>query len=88
MSLRTRLDRLERQGGGGLPCPGCGWRGPIAYFTEYADAAGRVVRLEDFEGNPLPGFPAIPSCDRCKHEIKYIAVRHSAGGACSWRASP
>jgi len=76
MTLRGRLDRLERRGfPGDALCQGCGWRGPIAYFNKYVDAAGRTVRLEDSAGNQLPGIPDIPSCDLCNDQIKYVVVR-------------
>ena len=79
MTLRGRLDRLERRGmPGDALCNGCGSRGPIAYFNEYVDAVGRTV-LEDSEGTQLPGFPDIPSCDRCNHEIKYVVIRQCPG---------
>ena len=82
MTLRTRLDRLERrEGGGGWPCPGCGWSGLTLILHEYLDVAGRVVRVEDCNGNPLPGFPDIPSCDLCKGTIRFLVFRCPVGAA-------
>jgi hypothetical protein len=84
MSLRGRMERLERHTSAhGLPCPGCGWTGPILLFNEYIDAAGRTVRWEDGNGNPLPDPPEIASCDLCKKQIKFIAIRRpvAADGA-------
>ena len=77
MRVRGRLERLERRDTtGGLPCRGCGWNGQILTVNEYVDAAGRTVRLEDWEGNQLPGWPDIPSCDLCRDRaVTFIVVR-------------
>ena len=74
MSLRGRLDRLERgQAASGNCCPGCGGDRRMAIFTDRVDAEGRTW-LEDAQGNLLPDLPSGPSCDLCRHEIRFLVV--------------
>ncbi len=74
MNLRGRVERLERgQPASGSCCPGCGGDRRFAIFTERVDAEGRTW-LEDEKGNLLPRLPSGPSCDLCRHEIKYMVV--------------
>ena len=76
MSLRGRMERLQRhKSANGLPCPGCGWAGPILMVNETVNAAGVAVRWEDADGNPPPGFPDVPACDLCNHKSSPLCCR-------------
>jgi hypothetical protein len=69
----------RRKAARGLPCPGCGWSGPVLCLDRFEDAHGNLLYLKDALGNVLGGEPDIPGCHLCRGEIKLVVVVHVCG---------